>query len=231
MITRKSISVLAGVLLASATLSGCVGGTTYGTGVAQEEATIEDLANILSVSKKKKARIDYDPRPDLVVPKDKQLVEPTQAAADDQNWPESPEERLATIRREADEAQQNTADQNNFSRSKKLHRNVKPGEGVQISEAPIGQGIPNVSCDPHGEIMRACTPGEISRAVRSARQEIASVGKTGYQRRYLTEPPLEYRTPSENAVAGDEGYSAAELRQIDKQREERDERWETLNRN
>lgn len=232
MTTGKPISALAGVLLASVVLSGCVGGTTYGTGVAQEKATVEDLANILSVRKKNKVRIDYDPRPDLVVPKEKQLVAPTESAAvNDQDWPESPEQRIAKLRKEADAAQETTASQNNFSRSQKLHRSIKPGEGVEIKEAPIGQGIPNISCDPNGEIMRACTPQEISNAVRAQRKEIASVGKTGYKRRYLTEPPIEYRTPSDGAPVGDEGYTAAELKRIDELNEERDERWETLNRN
>lgn len=205
-ITEKSTMVLAGVLLASATLSGCVGGTTYGTGVAQEKATVSDLANILSFRKKRPQKIDYDPRPDLVVPEEKQLIEPTQnAEVDDQAWPETPEQRIARVREEAESVRGDIVEEMRFARSTKNFRSAGPGD------APKGEGIPNVNCDPSGISARRCTPSEISKAVRAERKEIASVGKTGHQRRYLTEPPIEYRTYSENAPVGDQGYTEEEL--------------------
>ena len=108
----KSILVMAGGLLACSLLAGCVGGTTYGTGEAQEKATVDDLVNILALRKKRTATIDYDPRPDLVVPEDKQLVEPAQkTAADDQQWPETPEDRIARIRDEAESVRGNVIEE------------------------------------------------------------------------------------------------------------------------
>ncbi|MCB1385127.1 MAG: hypothetical protein KDJ80_04230 [Nitratireductor sp.] len=221
---RKAASLAAGLLMAGGLLSGCVGGTTYGTGVTQEQQTIEDIANILTIQKKQK-RIDYKPRPDLVVPEEKQLVDPDQVASaqDNADWPESPEERIARVRAEAEEAQSTSAGQNRFSRSQKNVRGVEPGTATARVEAPRGQGVPGVSCDPDGNYLRHCTPGEISRAVRAQRDEIRSVGKTGYQRRYLTEPPIAYRTPANSAPTDDLGYTEKELAEIEALRKKKEQ--------
>ena len=45
---------LAALLLAATLLSGCIGGTTYGTGVSQEAQTVQDLSNVLSLKKAKR---------------------------------------------------------------------------------------------------------------------------------------------------------------------------------
>lgn len=205
---------LALIMAGSTLLTGCVGGTTYGTGVAQEQQTVEDLANILKFRKTRKV-IDYKARPDLVVPEDKILVEPEQVASTstDSDWPETPEQRIVRVRAEADEAQKTIGGQNRFARSKKLYKSEKQSKYLQ--EAPIGEGVPNYTCDPDGIVMRACTKDEISRAVRAQRKLTANYGKSGTGRRYLTEPPVEYRTPAATAVAGDEGYSEAELKRME----------------
>ncbi len=68
---------MAGAMAFSAlALSGCMGGTTYGTGVSQEEQTLKDVYTMFNLQGEKK-NIDYSPRPDLIVPDNKQaLVEP-----------------------------------------------------------------------------------------------------------------------------------------------------------
>ncbi len=219
----KSLLSLSGVLLAGSLLTGCTSGTTYGTGVTHEQQTIEDLANLITFQKKR-PNIDYRSRPDLIVPDDKVLVTPQDGSEnlDDQEWPESPQERIARLRADAEAAETDPAARARYEENLRRFRSTKPGEGVERIEAPIGQGIPNVSCDPNGEFMRRCTPDEISKAVRAERREIKSVGKTGYQRRYLTEPPIEYRTPSDTAPIGDEGYTAAELKRINAEKRKRE---------
>lgn len=214
------VSALLGATLM---LSGCVGGTTYGTGVSHEEATFNDIVNILSF-RRDTTDIEYRPRPDLVVPEDSELVEPIDEAsvAPDADWPETPEERIARVRAEAEAARGSTASENEFSRSQK--RFGRAGRILERQEAPIGQGVPNVSCDPEGEIMRRCTPQEISRAVRAKREEL-SIGSTASAtptRRYLTEPPVEYRQPSSDAPMGDEGLTEAELAELERLRKERE---------
>ncbi len=221
----KRFLTLGGVIIAVAMVSGCVGGTTYGTGVSQEQQTIEDFTNLISFSKKK-TQIDYQARPDLVVPEEKVLVTPQVDAESgaESDWPETPEQRIARVRAEAEEAQATSAGQLAFAKRQKRFRSTRPGDN-SIPYAPIGQGVPNETCDPQPNgIMRQCTGFEISQAVRAERAEIKSVGKTGYQRRYLTEPPLEYRTPSANAVEGDLGYTEAEMRKIEAEKKEQERR-------
>lgn len=218
------------ILAASAALlSGCVGGTTYGTGVSHEKATLDDLANMLSF-RRDQPDIEYRPRADLVVPEDNELVAPIEetetASAGD--WPETPEERVARIRAEAEAARGSTVEENRFSRSQKRFRS--PGSVASTESAPIGEGIPNISCDPQGNVMRKCTADEISRAVRAKRQELQAGTRTGTARRYLTEPPIEYRTPSGDAPMGDEGYSEEELAKIEAERKRREREMNTWRR-
>ena len=53
-------------------------------------------------------------------------VDPDQVASaqDNADWPESPEERIARVRAEAEEAQSTSAGQNRFSRSQKAAAKV-----------------------------------------------------------------------------------------------------------
>ncbi|MGB7286510.1 MAG: hypothetical protein WBC71_06225 [Salaquimonas sp.] len=207
---------LAALLLAGSVLSGCIGGTTYGTGVTQEAQTVQDLSNILSLKRKKNNNIDYSSRPDLVVPEQRQLVEPVdkQDTAQDPNWPETPEQRVARIRAEAEEANGGSlTEQIRFANQEKDFRSTQP-KG-RLKAAPLGQGVPNISCDPDGIIMRRCTSNEISKAVRAVRKKESGVSDgTVTARRYLTEPPVEYRTPASTAVSGDAGYTEEELAAI-----------------
>lgn len=210
---NKKAFVSATLLIAGVFLSGCVGGTTYGTGVTQEKQTLTDITQMLTFQKKRTV-IDYSARPDLVVPENKQLVEPVDVATTTSNpdWPESPEQRIVRIRAEAEEAQSTNAKRVQFDQSKKTVGGTFRKMDA-ANEAPEGQGVPNVSCDPDGLIMRACTSAEISKAVRESRK-IASSTTVGTQRRYLTEPPTVYRTPVASAPIGDQGYTEEELKKL-----------------
>ena len=209
------LAVLGGTLV----LSGCVSGTTYGTGVSQEEQTFKDLYNMFSLKSQHKD-IAYKPRPEtLVVPEEKQLVEPLEdpANAKGADWPESPEERLARIRAEADAAEQDSFARREFDQSAKKFQTTS--KRLKGQEAPVGQGIPNVSCDPDGKIMRMCTDAEIRTAVLKRRAELKGAGLNG-KRKYLTDPPSQYTIPAATAVAGDAGYTEEELAAI-KEREKK----------
>lgn len=217
MLNSGTIIRISSIALLMAGIAGCgVGGTTYGTGVGQEKQTLNDISNMLTFSKKT-AVIDYSARPDLVVPEDKQLVEPVDEATTTSNadWPESPEQRIARIRAEAEEAQSSPAKQVQFDQSQKKFQaeSSKAGAGY---EAPVGQGVPNVSCDPDGLIMRKCTSKEISLAVRAERKITATAGSGG--RKYLTEPPDIYRTPAATAPSGEESYTEEELALLEKEK-------------
>lgn len=92
--------------LAGLSLSGCVSSPTYGTDKSAGAQLLDDVSNMASFGQgKKKERIDYKPRPDLVrpAPGDKgYLPAPQQslASSSDPNWPESPEQRRKRVRDE-----------------------------------------------------------------------------------------------------------------------------------
>lgn len=197
---------MAGAMAFSAlALSGCMGGTTYGTGVSQEEQTLKDVYTMFNLQGEKK-NIDYSPRPDLIVPDNKQaLVEPLDNGSTTSNaqWPETPEERIARIRAQAGEIDPRTGE---YSREEQLRKK----EGIAIET---------------GYLRRKFVPGQTDRdgipllnggeASAEARQEVlkrkADLSfSQGASRKYLTEPPVSYRMPVESAPAGAEAYSPEE---------------------
>lgn len=87
-------------------IAGCFG-PTYGTGVTATDQLMDDLGNAISLrARNEQAPINYNPRPDLVSPTDTTNLPPPQeniVTASGELWPESPEERRARVRREADD--------------------------------------------------------------------------------------------------------------------------------
>ncbi len=192
-----------GMLVPVLVLTGCVSGTTYGTGVSQEEQTIQDLSNMLTLQKPRN-NIDYSPRPDLIVPQDKQaLVEPIDDAATSSNpqWPETPEERIARVRAEAGEIDARTGDYS-------VEDQLRKKEGIAIQKASGEKFVPGLT-DRDGNVV-------LYRGDSQARQQVITEKKkyeltTGASRRYLTEPPIEYKIPAETAATGVEAFTEEEL--------------------
>jgi hypothetical protein len=196
--------VASAAAIAALALSGCVGGTTYGTGVSQEKQTLKDVYTMFNLQGEKK-NIDYSPRPDLIVPENKQaLVEPLDDAATTSNaqWPETPEERIARIRAQAGEIDARTGEYS-------LEEQLRKKEGIGIETGYLKRKfIP-------GQTDRDGVPLNNGEASAEARQEVlkrkAALGMSkGASRKYLTEPPVAYRTPVESAPAGAEAYSPEE---------------------
>jgi hypothetical protein len=200
----RAVTVGGGLLACALVLSGCVGGTTYGTGVSQEEQTINDLYNMLSLRTPKKA-IDYSARPDLIVPEDKaDLPEPVDTAATTANpqWPETPEERIARVREQAGEIDPRTGDYS-------LQEQLRPKEGIGI------EGV-------HGQNKRIAGVTDrdgipvLYRGESEARQDVIRAKSdlnlsSGQTRKYLTEPPVAYRQPADTAASGEQAYSPEEI--------------------
>lgn len=195
-------------------LAGCVGGTTYGTGVGQEEQTFKDLYSMMSLQRERK-NIDYSARPDLIVPQNKQaLPEPLSAAEtanNDPNWPESPEQRIARVRAEAGEVDPRNGE---YSLNERLRK--KEGIAVETYE-PKGKIIPGKT-DREGNPVYGFDQGGAREKVLAARA--SADYSRGPSRKYLTEPPVEYRVPAETAPSGQEAFSEEEL----KAREEEEKR-------
>ncbi len=193
-----SVLVLGGAALV---LTGCVGGTTYGTGVTQEAQLLKDLEGMFSFgSKKTKKNIDHSARPDLVMPsKTAALPVPLdqESSSSNANWPESPEQRIARVRDEAELEDPRSGEISvlELKRKKLGTRYVKPDSKVI-----------DVDRDGHAAIT----------SLRDGTHKKASMLKKKYaysngpSRKFLTEPPVEYRTPISTAPIGDLGVSEAE---------------------
>lgn len=207
-------SIVSAVLMTSTlALVGCSGaGTTYGTGTSHEQATMKSLGNLFSL-KNKQENISYNSRPELVMPANRNLLpQPAQQQAlqADPNWPVSPEQRIAAAQSAAPVAStlarsggdlptEFLTDTNKQGISKS--RITGTGDSVDKRRVNIRSGgdqfIKDFQDDANGT-----GKGKLA---RERRDQISF--STGIKRKFLTEPPVEYRTPSANAEAGDLGIS------------------------
>ena len=191
-------------MLGALALCGCVGGTTYGTGVRQEEQTFKDLYNMFTLNSERK-KIDYSPRPDLVVPQEKKLLPQPLAAeqtAHNADWPESPEQRIARVRAEAGEVDARTGDYS-------LEEQLRKKEGIGIEQADDSKKFVPGLTDRDGNPILYKGESLARKEVLQAKAD--SEYSRGPKRKYLTEPPVEYRLPAESAPAGQEAFTAEEL--------------------
>ena len=182
-------------LLAAAGLtSGCMSSPTYGTDKTANEQLMSDVSGIFSFSDKKKQHIDYEPRPELVKPAkgDETLPAPQQSivSADNPSWPESPEQRLARIRAEADA----NVDDPNYKSP------VVADQQLAQAPQPIRAG------NGHGEDSGVRNPSTLA-AERAEFQKRLKQTQQGdsTQRKYLSEPPIEYREAAADAPQGELG--------------------------
>ena len=203
-VDKSKLKAIAFLVGASA-LAGCVGGTTYGTGVSQEEQTVQDLSNMLTL-KQKREKIDYSPRPDLIVPDNKQaLAEPIDTASTTSNpdWPETPEQRIARVRAQAGEIDARTGDY-----SQEELRRAKEGIAIDDSGYTKQEFVPGQTDRDGNTILVRGDPPTRARVLKAKEDMKIS---TGPKRKYLTEPPIEYRIAAETAPQGAEAFTPEEL--------------------
>jgi len=207
----KHVSFLA-LGVCALVLSGCVGGTTYGTGVTQEQQLVKDVKGMISFgsANKSKARIDYSARPDLVLPgQTASLPAPQEQESSSSNvdWPESPAQRIARIRAAAEPADPRSGEV-------PLSELMRKKEGIRI--ATRNPEFKNSDKDGHDAIDNIGLNARRN-AARLKQQKALTSGTTTLSRRYLTEPPIEYRIPASTAASGDLGISEVEKdRRIEK---------------
>lgn len=161
-----------------------MGSPTYGTGKTANAQLMEDLTGVLSINPSNRAQeIAYKPRGELVHPASTQTLPAPQenlASANNPAWPESPEQRRQRIRQEATE-------------SGRAHPELA-GQTV-AAQRGVYEDPEFAANQPVTRTNRA----ELQRRIRQANQGDAN------QRRYLSEPPTEYRVPSATAASGDLG--------------------------
>jgi hypothetical protein len=97
--TCGRILACAAVAAAGVSLSAC-NSITYGTGTTPGAQTLKDVAGITEITGKKKEKIDYEPRPAIVVPPSTaSLPQPVNGnEALGPNWPDDPDEKQARLK-------------------------------------------------------------------------------------------------------------------------------------
>ncbi len=216
---NKSVSFI-GMCTAVLVLAGCTQGTTYGTGESHEIQTIKSIGNMLSIRPDEQAKINYRSRPELILPASKQnLPAPVEevANADDQQWPESQETRIAKIQGAAPEADWRSGDVDQaFLQSEKpgILVDSKNERLKQLSRRNVNSGGEEFI-----EEWALEKQGKGPSAVARQRREQIAFTQGSAPRKYLTEPPSIYRTPSANAEAGDLGVTPEEVLERQKQAE------------
>ncbi|MEE9375378.1 MAG: hypothetical protein V3V04_03475 [Rhizobiaceae bacterium] len=201
--TAKYLFTLVGAL-SLGVLGGCSSGTTYGTGVSQEAQLASDIGGLMLLTSKKKHRIDYSSRPKLVnAPKGSGLPAPAEKVESDSAYfPTNPEEKRK--QRYADAAPVH-------ERSGQL----PDGELTRVRDSGIGPKIErdidyraSIQADsdrglPPDELRALLVEGKKKRLQRI--KELRQLGAGVGPRKYLTQPPVEYRTPVDSAPIGEIG--------------------------
>ncbi|TDH38483.1 hypothetical protein E2A64_05080 [Pseudohoeflea suaedae] len=185
----RATAKAAALAAAAASLSACLG-PTYGTDKSSTEQLVDDISNIATIKPDRGPTIDYKPRPALVRPPETaNLPQPQQSvAAENPNWVESPEDSRKRLVAEAD------ASGNDFAyRSPLARRDKSTGRATAKPSASSGSPSPL-------SVMRQ------ESANRSLRENL-KIQKGAYsdRRRFLSDPPLDYRKPAETAAVGELG--------------------------
>lgn len=188
----RLVALATPVLASSLIASGCMSSPTYGTDKTANEQLLSDVTNMVSLAPKRKAAIDYKPRPDLVRPTPGEqlaLPAPQETAANAQtnpDWPESPEQRRARLNKEITENRDKPGFSSPVVADEMLDDSQAYGKGLGVSDRANNGG--HVAA---GEAKRQ--RAEVQRKLKENRQGSET------SRKYLSEPPLEYREAAASA--------------------------------
>lgn len=182
-----------------ALLAGC-SGNTYGTGVSSEKQLLDDVSSIVTIgSGDKKEQIRYDSRPKLIKPTHVAALPPPAESvkADSGYFPEDPEEKRARMLKQLEES----GDLGSIDESQ-----LPPDILALRKEAQERARKRKVTSNKDGDCF-VCDYEDRKDldkkrlAAKTAEREQYGVPK----RKWLTEPPDEYRTPAETAPVGEVG--------------------------
>ncbi|MFD2051696.1 hypothetical protein ACFSQT_00480 [Mesorhizobium calcicola] len=189
------LALLAPLVASGLALSGCVGSPTYGTDKTAGEQLAGDISGAFSFAPKRREQIDYKPRPTLVkpAPGQKEALPAPQDSIETASaeWPESPEQRRARLRADA------TAHQNDPAYQSEIVDDVQSDpESVRKAMADSGSSHPPRWTPADSDKGRAA---EIQRRLAESKQGDPNV------RKYLSEPPVQYRVASDTAPQNELG--------------------------
>ncbi|CAN7688437.1 hypothetical protein [Mesorhizobium sp. LjNodule214] len=193
--TYARVALLAPLVVSGLALSGCMSSPTYGTDKTAGEQLAGDLSSAFSISPKRGEKIDYKPRPELVkpAPGQKENLPPPQESIEtaSADWPESPEARRARLRADATAHQDDPAYQSQIV------------DDVQTDPVAVKKALAD-SASSHPP---RWSPADSDKGRAAEIQRRMAEGKQGdpNTRKYLSEPPLDYRVASGTAPQGELG--------------------------
>ncbi len=221
---RRGIVAAASFLIAGTMLAGCQS-PTYGTDKTASDQLVSDVSNIFSLGPAKRPAVDYKPRPTLVRPSKAEIAslpspQDSVVSAGNAAWVESPEEKRARLRAEADENSNDPSwrpqidtdmareSASRFPKEKSSVINTRSQEsGVQ----PTGTST-------------ALQAQQFKQKMAETRQGSPT------SRKYLSEPPTDYRQASAAAPVGELGEDELkkERRLRAEARKKKDKTWADL---
>jgi len=160
------------VVAGSVLLTGCIGGPTYGTDKTAGEHLMDDLGSSVSLGSAKPNNVKYQPRPGLVLPPSGETAQLVQ-----------PQQNLAS------------KDNPQWIESPEETRQRLRAEADANADT-VGYVSPLAKSSANG---RKLTTAEQTQAYREARK--IQMGAYADKRRFLSDPPLEYRKLPEEATA------------------------------
>ncbi len=194
--TKRSYACV--LVVGSAFVLAACTGTTYGTGRSAGVQVVKDITGLDAAGAKKKP-IDYSPRPPVVAPPVAGALPPPGAASQTAvaaDWPTDPDQLVSEFKEQvaAREARQRDGDSVALA---------DPNFTLPAGATPTGL--------PHGSDGTAAEGSLVSKEeeARIRKAFAAARGTGGFAvdaqgqpvRRYLTDPPAEYRLPDPEAAA------------------------------
>jgi hypothetical protein len=170
--------------------------TTYGTGTTPGQQTLEDIAGIAAFGAPKKEPIDYSARPAIVPPpKGTPLPAPGDpTAVASANWPKDPDVEQKKFKAEVAARDPGGYDEDPT-------KVVNPNFSLPTQPQGPEPNLAKMERDQEKEALS--TTAEQNAAVKKlfadARGVVAVDAEGKPIRRYLTDPPVEYREPDPNA--------------------------------
>jgi hypothetical protein len=215
-ISTNRLAMATAILALPLVVSGCQGSSaTYGTGKTSFEHLADGLGGVLG-SKAKKKPINYSTRPGLVKPpQTAALPEPVLGGTSsfDGDLPEDPELRRARM----------------LGQAPKVHERsgALPIEFMQKRkrDPKTAKVVPVQKWDRDGTL-EDYNPRLQRKQYLKRKAELAGIRGTA-DRKYLTEPPKQYRTPADTAPVGEIGES--ESSKARKRKGKKNFRWSDFN--
>jgi hypothetical protein len=199
---RRKFALPVGLVLLAAFAGGC-SGTTYGTGVTAGRQTVSDLTGIVTLGKKDKQDIEYQPRAGIVAPPNTSaLPKPGETTAAD-NWPVDPSSTKNTSKKRSlalaeDRAGGITDEEILSDPGIRLPSNQK--ERVYNNDDPD-------SAENQMRNMQSVKKDQEAVFAKAKSSRIGAVDENGNPvRTTLTEPPADYRVPDPDSQ--DEFFAA-----------------------